>query len=301
MTELSKDCLDFGHVKLLNIAGPSGAPMGSRQLQRDAAKTARMSFGGAGKQHTEEKDMGLSGYLWNEEHSTPFEFIQVWLEMKMPIFVSRQLVRHRTVSINEESMRYIDACCDWYIPEQFGAKAANVKQGSVGVLDAADNTELRGLLDSACADGFQRYNRALEMGTSNEHARLFLHVNHYTRWWWRQDFRNLMHMVRLRTDPHAQMETRVYAEAVVELVREQMPDLIAVVEEANALIKVPPLALGLLLDYSIKYVFNKRTNSNDPEERALLNERLDVLFEIQTVLGSGGKPQRKLYGALLGV
>ena len=136
MNGLCIEVLDHGHVKLLNVSGPI------RRLDQDfdandidPPNTARMSFDSREAGRTEDQDMKLAEYLMKNKHSTPFEMVEVWMEMKLPIFVARQFVRHRTVSLNEVSARYVKLPEEWYIPDIVGGKPVNAKQGQSDNLD----------------------------------------------------------------------------------------------------------------------------------------------------------------------
>lgn len=237
--------LDHGFVKLRNIAGPTRRIAkdnkkflqvdridGSDQLRdfdaddTDIANAARLSFEGQDQERSYETEMKLTRYLLNNAHMTPFESIVVWLEIKAPIFVSRQLVRQRTQAINEASGRYITLPEEWYIPETVGGKAPNKKQGQEDNLDADTQEWFKRALGSACAADYSLYLRAIEKGVANEHARLFLHVNHYTHWMTTMNLRNLfLSFLALRDHSHAQIESQLYARATVDLLDPHLPGL----------------------------------------------------------------------------
>jgi thymidylate synthase (FAD) len=224
--------LDHGYVRLLNTAGPSGSAS-----DIDPANVARTSFDQRDSGRTRKADLHLCDYLMRNHHTTPFEMVQVWLEMKLPIFVARQFVRHRTVSINEISGRYVELPAEWYIPpiEQICGKAANAKQGRGAPLSEEDAEEFRTDLNRACKMSYDNYLEYLN-GTHGpavapELCRLFLHVNHYTKWVWRQDLHNLMHFLSLRDHFHAQWEAQEYARAITGLLRQQLPDLMSLYDK----------------------------------------------------------------------
>lgn len=163
---------------------------------------------------------------------TPFECIVVWLEMKLPIFVARQLVRQRTQSINEASARYIKLPEDWYIPEVVGGKAANKKQGQEDNLSQEEQDWFKFLLNRSCEMDYMNYTEALRRGVAPEHARMFLHVNHYTHWMTTMNLRNLfMSFLVLRDHSHAQIEAQVYARATIGLLEPHLPGLMAMYQE----------------------------------------------------------------------
>jgi thymidylate synthase (FAD) len=219
--------LDHGFVTLRNVSGPT------RRLDQafdaddtDPANCARMSFDQMDSGRTREDEFKLVDYLMRNGHSTPIEMIQVWVEMKLPIFVARQFVRHRTQSLNEVSARYTKLSDDWYIPafEVIGGKAKSNKQGRA----EAPHPEakwFRDELDFQCGRSYGLYTAAINKGIAPELARLFLHVNHYTHWITSVNLHNLMHFLALRQGTHAQYEARVYAEAVLELLEPVLPEL----------------------------------------------------------------------------
>lgn len=169
------------------------------------------------------------------KHTTPFEMVEVWVEMKLPIFVARQFVRHRTVSINEVSGRYITLPEEWYIPEVVGGKAADKKQGQVDGLDPKLQNEFKQSLNRQCNRSYHNYLGFIDAGVAPEHARLFLHTNHYTHWMWKQDLHNMMHFLSLRDHSHAQVEAQAYAKAVDQLIRTQLPETMKLYDEFRRL------------------------------------------------------------------
>jgi thymidylate synthase (FAD) len=183
-----------------------------------------MSFDQTDSGRTREQDLKLAEYLMKNKHSTPFEMVEIWLEMKLPIFVARQFVRHRTVTINEVSGRYVQLPAEWYIPEVVGGKPVNAKQGQTDTLDQETQDWFKSTLDQACRMSYEDYDAAIKAGVAAEHARLFLHVNHYTHWLWKQDLHNIMHFLSLRDHSHAQIEAQAYGKAVAELLYQVLPN-----------------------------------------------------------------------------
>lgn len=229
--------LDHGFVRLRNLAGPTRRDSvhvidGDNDYathrpfdadDTDAPNAARMSFDQTDASRTREQDLKLADYLMRNKHTSPFEMIQVWLEMKLPIFVARQFVRHRTVRLNEVSGRYVQLPAEWYIPAVVGKAAESKKQGQVDGLDRATQTWFKATLNQACMSSYTCYDQAVREGVAMEHARLLLHVNHYTHWLWNQDLHNMMHFLSLRDHSHAQVEAQAYAKAVDQLLRAQLP------------------------------------------------------------------------------
>ncbi len=238
--------LDHGFVTLRNISGPTRRygwyDEGNREGDggvcgalfdaddTDPANTARMSFNQTDSGRTREQDLKLAEYLMKNKHTTPFEMIEVWLKMKMPIFVARQFVRHRTVSINEVSARYVQLPPEWYIPalEDVVIQSKDKKQGGkpIDLLDPGQRRvahNYRDRLDENCRRSYASYEQSIADGIAMEQARLDLHVNHYTHWIWKQDLHNMMHFLMLRDHGHAQGEPQRYARAVDQLVRRVLP------------------------------------------------------------------------------
>ena len=222
------DVLDHGFVALRNLSGPT------RRLDQmfdasdiDPANSARMSFNNMDSGRSEEADLKLAAYLMKNKHSTPFEMIECWIEMKMPMFVARQFVRHRTATINEVSGRYVTLPDEWYIPEVVGGKAPNAKQGQEDNLPIDAQNAFKSRLDAQCQQSYFHYTAAIADGVAPEHARLFLHMNHYTHWLWKQDLHNIMHFLSLRNHSHAQIEAQKYAHAIDKMLRVYLPHSMA--------------------------------------------------------------------------
>ena len=239
--------LDHGFVKLHNLAGPTrratytqGGEIGARDFDaddRDPAQAARMSFGQFGSDRTLEEDMKLARYLLKNEHTSPFEMIQIWIEAKVPIFVDRQLVRHRTWRRNESSARYIVLPAEWYIPETVGGKPiGGAKQGQSDTLPEETQARFKALLNLACLQGYDDYTRFIGEGVAPEHARMFLHVNHYVHWLGNVDLGNMFHFLKLRAHSHAQVEAQAYANAIIALLRPHLPELMGLFDE---LVRIP--------------------------------------------------------------
>jgi thymidylate synthase (FAD) len=245
--------LDHGFVALRNLAGPTRRPFDTEHGEEpfasddqaywrahtrafdaddvDPAQAARMSFDQMDSNRTAEQDHKLAAYLMRNWHTSPFEMVECWFEMKLPIFVARQFVRHRTVSINEVSGRYVTLPEEWYVPEAVGGKAPDAKQGQADNLSGETQAWFQEALNLQCAESYSQYLEAIARGVAPEHARLLLHLNHYTHWLWKQDLHNVMHFLRLRDHSHAQVEAQAYARAVDRLLREQLPVSMALYNE----------------------------------------------------------------------
>ena len=213
--------LDHGFVKLLNI---SCAVEDESLLEQAPAISARISFDNFEADRTKEQDMKLLEYLIKHKHNTPVEMTEVWLEMKLPIFIARQFIRHRTATVNEVSGRYVTLPEEWYIPEVVGGKASSNKQGQEDNLTQLQQDMFKEALREQSFRSYRNYLDALSDGVAPEHARLFLGLNHYTHWVWKQDLHNLLHFLALRMDVHAQVEARAYANAIYKLLQTHLPN-----------------------------------------------------------------------------
>lgn len=246
-TEHRVQVLDHGYVILRNMSGPtrrveySSRDAGGGMMEAtmrafdaddtDVANSARMSFDGADAGRSYEIEMKLNRYLLKNQHMTPFEMIQVWLEYKLPIFVARQFHRHRTQGICEISGRYVIQPADWYIPTVVGGAAKDKKQGQTDNLDEATQANFKLRLDEQCQQAYAEYLRQIDSGVAPEHARLFLKANHYTKYLSTVNLRNLLHFLALRDHNHAQVEAQAYAQAVTQLLEPHIPGLIGLYRE----------------------------------------------------------------------
>lgn len=217
-------CLNYGFVALINMMGTDRTP----------AQTARTSFRNR-IERTPEEDAKLTSYLVKHKHTTPLEFVQVLYYMKMPIFVARQLVRHRTASINEVSYRYVKAAREFYVPtiDRMQKKSENNKQGSSSEL-VVEPQLCANIIAEAGNHAFNAYEALLGEGLAPELARTVLPCGTYTEWYWQCDLHNTLHLLRLRLDPHAQYEIRVYAQAMLDLIRPFYPVIIEAWERTDA-------------------------------------------------------------------
>lgn len=239
--------LDHGYVVLRNLAGPTrrvelniekdetgeAIPISERAFDADdtdVANAARMSFGQSDGDRTYEQEMKLTKYLWQNHHATPFESIVVWLEYKLPIFVARQFLRHRTQAVNEISGRYVTLPAEWYIPEVVGGRAADKKQGQSDNLSLEMQAKFKRRLNDHCAAGYESYLEAISEGVAPEHARMFLSLNHYTRYMSTVSLRNLLGFLLLRDHGHAQIEAQAYAKGVIQLLTPHIPGIMGVWE-----------------------------------------------------------------------
>jgi thymidylate synthase (FAD) len=223
MESIEVKCLNHGFVALEEVMGDD----------RTAARAARTSFRTT-EEKTAEEDARLTAYLVRNRHTTPLEFCQARFYMKMPIFVARQWIRHRTASVNETSLRYVRAAKEFYIPDidRMQKQSETNKQGSAPELIAQPERWIE-VITMSCGQSFSDYERLIGAGLSKELARTVLPLGTYTEWRWQCDLHNILHLLGLRLDPHAQYEIRVYAEAILALLRPVFPTAIEAWEEGR--------------------------------------------------------------------
>jgi len=219
------EVLDHGLVRVIDYMGDDSA----------IVQAARVSYG-AGTKHVQ-NDEGLIRYLMRHWHSTPFEMCEVKLHVKLPVFVARQWIRHRTANVNEYSARYSILDREFYIPEpsQLAAQSTVNNQGRGAVLSGEESARVLELLKSDAARSYDNYEAMLsqdgQQGLARELARMNLPMNIYTQWYWKTDLHNLFHFLRLRADAHAQYEIRVYAEIIAAITRDWVPLAFAAFED----------------------------------------------------------------------
>jgi thymidylate synthase (FAD) len=213
-------CLDHGFVALVDCM-PRLVPEG-KTGDFAIVQAARVSYGQGTKQVSE--DRGLVRYLMRHRHSTPFEMVEFKFHIAMPIFVARQWIRHRTANVNEYSARYSIVPDRFYRPtaDSIRAQSKSNRQGGDGATDAGTAEEFLGLLERAEAH-YKDYLALTEKGVARELARAALPVSVYTEWYWKCDLHNIFHFLSLRMDPHAQLEIRVFAQAMYELLKPIVP------------------------------------------------------------------------------
>ena len=209
--------LDHGFVRVIDYMGDDAA----------ICQAARVSYGKGTK--SVQNDEGLIRYLMRHWHSTPFEMCEVKLHVKLPVFVARQWIRHRTANVNEYSARYSILDREFYIParEQLAAQSVVNNQGRGAVLTDAEAGRVLEILKADAGRAYDHYEEMISQdgqdGLARELARMNLPANIYTQWYWKIDLHNLFHFLRLRADPHAQYEIRVYAEAIAAVVADWVP------------------------------------------------------------------------------
>jgi thymidylate synthase (FAD) len=207
-------CLDNGFVRLVDVMGNDDS----------IVQAARVSYGKGTK--TVNEDRGLIRYLLRHKHTTPFEMVEFKFHIKLPIFVARQWIRHRTANVNEYSGRYSEMKDEFYLPElsEIRPQSTMNKQGrSEETFPLEVSTEIRQKLETTQKHLFAEYQELLEMGFARELARINLPLSNYTEWYWKIDLHNLFHFLRLRIDSHAQYEIRVFGEAIAEIIKQYVP------------------------------------------------------------------------------
>jgi thymidylate synthase (FAD) len=217
--------LDRGFIRVIDYMGDDGA----------IVQAARVSYGRGTRKISD--DRGLINYLMRMRHTSPFEMCELKLHVKLPIFVARQWIRHRTASVNEYSARYSVLEDEFYVPaaEHVASQASSNRQGRERVLDAAQAAAVQDTVRANAERAYAEYLALLNHdeageaalrereGLARELARIVLPLNTYTEWYWKIDLHNLLHFIALRADPHAQYEIRAYAEVLLHVVRRWAP------------------------------------------------------------------------------
>ncbi len=217
--------LDHGFVRVVDYMGDDAA----------IVQAARVSYGKGTK--TLRSDAGLIDYLMRHRHTTPFEMCEIKYHVKLPIFVARQWIRHRTANVNEYSARYSVLDNEFYLPapEHLAAQSASNRQGRGGLVTGAEADRVYELLKCDAARAYAHYAEMLNEdergnvvdegrdGLARELARMNLSLNFYTQWYWKIDLHNLMHFLGLRTDAHAQYEIRAYADVMLGTLERWVP------------------------------------------------------------------------------
>jgi thymidylate synthase (FAD) len=221
--------LDHGFVRVIDYMGDDAA----------IVQAARVSYGKGTKQVSD--DSGLINYLMRHWHSTPFEMCEIKYHVKLPIFVARQWIRHRTANVNEYSARYSILDKEFYVPspEHLAAQAASNRQGRGDILQGEEAAKVMDLLRDDADRCHRNYSWMLNeneedpsrQGLARELARINLTLGTYTQWYWKTDLHNLMHFLRLRADAHAQYEIRIYAEVMLDTLKRWVPATYAAFED----------------------------------------------------------------------
>jgi thymidylate synthase (FAD) len=217
--------LDHGFVRVIDYMGDDAA----------VVQAARVSYGKGTKKVNE--DRGLIQYLMRHRHTTPFEMCEIKYHVKLPIFVARQWIRHRTANVNEYSARYSILDNEFYLPapDQLAAQSRSNRQGRGDVLTGKEAARVLALLREDAERSYRGYVEMLNedeagavidserQGLARELARMNLSLNFYTQWYWKTDLLNLLNFLSLRADAHAQYEIRVYADAMLETLERWVP------------------------------------------------------------------------------
>lgn len=218
--------LDHGFVRLVDRMGSDLSILRAARVSHDAAWRAGEDTG---------SDKRLIDYLMRNRHTTPFESVVFQFEVKAPIFVFRQWHRHRTWSFNEVSARYTELPEEFYVPDpaKIGVQSKNNKQARVFGADNDRSKIVAGVIENVCAESFRQYRNLLYIGVPRELARSVLPIATYSHMFAKVDLHNLLHFLGLRLHEHAQYEIRVYAEAMLELIRPVVPVAVAAWEESR--------------------------------------------------------------------
>ena len=217
--------LDHGFVRVIDYMGDDTS----------IVQAARVSYGKGTKQVS--TDSGLIKYLMRHWHSTPFEMCEIKYHVKLPIFIARQWIRHRTANVNEYSARYSILDKEFYLPspEHLAAQSKNNRQGRGKIIEGEQAKKVLDLLKKDAEQTYDNYETMLnerydgsivdekETGLARELARMNLTLNTYTQWYWKTDLLNLMNFLRLRVDLHAQYEIRAYADAMLDTLKKWVP------------------------------------------------------------------------------
>ncbi len=217
--------LDQGFVRVVDYLGDDGA----------IVQAARVSYGKGTR--TVSSDRGLIRYLMRHRHTTPFEMCEIKLHVKLPIFVARQWIRHRTANVNEYSARYSILDHEFYLPApaHLAPQSAANRQGREGEIPEAEKQQMRDEIADLSDRAYRLYETLLNetmagevvddrrSGLARELARMVLPTNYYTQWYWKVDLHNLFHFLSLRADDHAQYEIRAYADTICDVVEKWVP------------------------------------------------------------------------------
>lgn len=278
-------CLDHGFVRLIDYMGGDAR----------TTQAARVSYGKGTKQVSEER--GLVRYLMRHRHTTPSEMTELTFHARMPIFVARQWIRHRTASVNEYSARYSIVKDHFYIPklEDLATQSLANKQGRAEILSEDQGKKVQELLEKDASRSYKQYVDLLnenpldpgkpvdltKKGLTRELARMSLTLNAYTEWYWKTNMHNLFHFLGLRKDAHAQKEIRVYADAMGNITQKLAPYAYEAFEDYNLnalhlsrldILAIKRISKGEPLGSTAESVFdNKR-------ERAEFIEKFNKLY-----------------------
>ena len=269
--------LDHGFIRVVDYMGDDTS----------VVQAARVSYGkGTKKVSTDE---GLIRYLMRHWHSTPFEMCEIKYHVKLPIFIARQWIRHRTANVNEYSARYSILDKEFYIPtsDHLAAQSSNNRQGRGEVLNGDQAKEVLNILKDDAERTYKNYETMLnekfdgsvidenKNGLARELARMNLTLNSYTQWYWKTDLLNLMNFLFLRADKHAQYEIRVYAEAMLDTLKKWVPIThAAFLDYRIGAAHVSAKGLNVIKSFMNGKALNQETSGLSKRE---WNELMDVL------------------------
>ena len=269
--------LDHGFIRVIDYMGDDSS----------IVQAARVSYGKGTKKLNQ--DANLINYLLSHKHSTPFEMNEIKLHIKLPIFVARQWIRHRTANVNEYSARYSILDSEFYIPKSENMKPQS-KTNNQGREGSLNNDELKSYVNTLkqnSKNSFSNYHFLLNndqdgkildnkrTGLARELSRMTLPLNAYTQWYWKIDLHNLLHFLALRFDEHAQYEIRVYAKVILDIVKKWVP----LTYEAFIKNSVKSITLSSgAIDYLNSVLKNKKPEDKKVSKREL--ENLKKIFKI---------------------
>ena len=269
--------LDHGFIRVIDYMGDDSS----------IVQAARVSYGKGTKKLNQDKN--LINYLLSHQHTTPFEMNEIKLHIKLPMFVARQWIRHRTANVNEYSARYSILDNEFYIPkiEDLKPQSKINNQGRSGEIEKNLARHYLSLLRDNSKINFSTYHHLLNLnedgdildenreGIARELARMILPVNSYTQWYWKIDLHNLMHFLALRFDPHAQYEIRVYADVMIKILKKWVP----LTYEAFVKNRLNSFTLSSeAIQYVKQKLKNKKADNSKLSKRELetLNKVLDL-------------------------
>ena len=271
--------LDHGFIRVIDYMG----------TDQSIVQAARVSYGEGTKKLRE--DRGLIRYLLSHWHTTPFEMCEIKFHVKLPIFVARQWIRHRTANVNEYSARYSVLDREFYVPEinQLGSQSTTNKQGRSESLNKNFAKQAQKLIKDNSNQLYDDYQNLLNgnllnkdeyeegEGLARELARTTLPLNYYTQWYWKVDLHNLMHFLKLRADSHAQYEIQIYAEKMIDILKKWVPLTYEAFEDyRNNSYQLSKEAVKILKDILAGKKINIKKYKLSPRELRELETRFSV-------------------------
>lgn len=256
---------EHGIVRLVDVMPRLVEP--GETFDHAICQAARVSYGNNEKKSDESVNRGLIRYLMRHHHGTPFEMVDVKLYMSLPIFVARQLIRHRAASVNEYSMRYKQPKERCFVPElsEVRKQSKNNKQGSDGQIEEQEAQNFIDYTSATFSNAFSHYNEDADQGIGREIARINLPLSTFTEWYWEIDLRNLLGFLALRMDSHAQKEIRDYANAIYELIKPLAPLTMEAFEDFT-FNSIQLSALEIEAIKSGQYVLGDRATQREKDE-----------------------------------